>query len=44
MKTTERRQGGISLSRLTLALFTCGLSVPFVGVRRVKKTTTRSHA
>lgn len=34
-----RRQGGISLTRLLVACFTCGLSLPFLGVRRVRKTT-----
>lgn len=40
MKTTTRQQGGISLTRLLVACFTFGLSIPFLGVRRVKKVTT----
>lgn len=41
-KIVTRKQGGLSLTRLTLALFTFGLSIPFVGVRRVKRTTTKA--
>lgn len=34
--TTEQR--GISLTRLTAAIFTLGLSIPFLGVRRRRRT------
>jgi hypothetical protein len=42
-RTVTRSQRGISLSRLMLAIFTLGLSVPFVGVRRVRRETVYTH-
>jgi hypothetical protein len=36
-------QGGVSLTRLFLALCTCGLSVPILGVRRRYKTVITRH-
>jgi hypothetical protein len=38
--TATRIQGGISLTRLFIAFCTFGLSLPFLGVRRVRKLTT----
>lgn len=40
-KVTTKKQGGISLTRLFIAMLTLGISIPFIGLRRVKRTTTR---
>lgn len=39
--TTVRQQYRPSLTRILLAVATCGLSLPFTGVRVVRKTTFR---
>lgn len=43
MKTVTSEQRGISITRLVAACLTCGLSIPFLGVRRRRRTVTRTH-
>lgn len=39
--TTITTQRGLSLTRITIALLTLGISIPFIGIRRTRKTTIR---
>jgi hypothetical protein len=41
-RTVTSEQRGISLTRLALACLTCGLSLLFTGVRRRRRTVTRT--
>jgi hypothetical protein len=43
-KSVTVQQRGLSITRLCVAILTLGLSVPFLGVRRRRRTVTRNHA
>lgn len=37
---TTKHRSGISMTRLLIAVFTCGLSLPFIGIRNVRGRST----